>query len=1786
MDFANLLQSTSTKLSKASVTPADPAFPCSIESLITSVVSSTNQSYESAYQKIYQIWTSAISTLNNTDNIETTMDAATTTYLHALLVAMSSLNNGTASTGEHLLTTVLVPILNTNSNNSIYSATLIPTCLTIIADACTCYTSQLELFCAATLRHYSQEIQSMNTANEEKDELENINKSNSWRNWSTSLLRVCDAIHASESTNAINLLHPFLCKQLLPQLCRCALNVDNKHARVGALRIFGSPTVRLLFLQEQKEMNKLYQTCVVLWEKNDTMKQTKRIAYDVLVHTFELCQGAHLQEEMWNIVLEGLETDRDETIQKISLHLLHLACQRVYEDERWNVTSKDTTSIGTKNATDNQVDQQKQKQNMLKRQRWGRRMEQFRALYSVLDEFAHHLVDSMWPEMKSLYVLQDENTNSNTTNDSTNVAIAFPPSFMVPTFRWTSIILRKAFKHDNPSVRANLIRQFLEFPFSKNVHCPIAPSFLCDVLLPALDWPMFYRRHVEGIQLTLIVFFKRVLRLAGNQHQVGIYLRAYIEGLTRVINPYALSCLLQVFVSLRDDDTKDTKGTKGTKGTKDTQDNTQETKDAEGNKEKDPILLSTLCAGAFGRNELKCLRIIVSKNIDMNMSEHLVANGVVAAMTLCVDLNDLEKKRIQSIHERETATSDTRKIGESDAFVVVPSLSNSNLSIIGEILGRFRPPMLCPGTFRHLSISTWLNGHEWVSNELHDMLKSMLRSPRSKNYNANNYCSSNEFGLFWWCLSSSSADSILTTLCLTLGSLYKNAYMESGIVETALEIYVHIVRYRRLAMLHGAEGPKSVMSLSLEKDKADNTADTEDTTETEATEETKQDVYVRDICRIRKLFATAMNDMLSYCEMKCHSVEEAIFSHDGTLPLPLLAVRETALLYLAPFKASSFSSSSNVYNSSLNCVHSSLHRVLVQSISNLNNNTTADMEVVAMRNVDALLDVAIRSVLFVDHANEGWLPQNVLHMLLLHDRAYLNKMKTNRSTDTKMSMLLSVHVVHRWKCISWVLEALDMNAMAETDVVALFKGAADIMDCVGIECLPSVYSTLRRVLPKYIEIQQKKEQKKEQIKEQEENQEGQNENNVLLQEMTQLMNNAWSCLVDFELTKDTSHYHRMEEYLKFAFHSIMFRHFPTLTEKWFLIVMKHRNMTNPQLLQRLVMTCYDGCWSTQFDIAQQYVPYVCNSLILYQEPQTNHLHETERVHYGPPPTSLVRVISIWCLERMVKLDNTKIERKEDPIISSARALYLHTILSNLMDMNFQTDWIEDYMPTSRVHRSKMRCWQALCVLSKFIVKDSQNENKKFQEYVEKTSQIVLQNNHATIRYYVELFLARLLTGGGSKHIRLHLNSFILHPLRVVEVSTKSIASMLVVLIHSLNDIIIAIEENEENEEGEEDVRKDKKDSMKTQLVATVLPLLGSSGSQTRILSQIIMNRIHPKGYQNDTSTNQDAVHTVLSPILKFLRENKDMVRMRIKQEKVFSTEIIDYKCSMEGLLATPMNSFGDFYDVPLIERVRDACIEYQRETEILHPERFFFRNPKDKNSKSMKDKKNNSNNSNNKQSQPTKIVTDLVASAKSVEETEDHSAAFNFQQKIQPWSSLNVLNEEQANVRSGDVSEDKKSVQSLVVIASLLDKIPNLGGLARTAEIFGASKLVIGSKKVLENKLFQSVSVTAEKWIDIDECPPEELYAYLENMQQSGYSIIGVEQTSQSTSLEKYTFPTKTVLLLGREKTGIPSQFIHMLDHCVEIPQLGLIRSLNVHVSAAIMVWEYTRQQILKDGGD
>ena len=93
----------------------------------------------------------------------------------------------------------------------------------------------------------------------------------------------------------------------------------------------------------------------------------------------------------------------------------------------------------------------------------------------------------------------------------------------------------------------------------------------------------------------------------------------------------------------------------------------------------------------------------------------------------------------------------------------------------------------------------------------------------------------------------------------------------------------------------------------------------------------------------------------------------------------------------------------------------------------------------------------------------------------------------------------------------------------------------------------------------------------------------------------------------------------------------------------------------------------------------------------------------------------------------------------------------------------------------------------------------------------------------------------------------------------------------------------------------------------------------------------------------------------------------------------------------------------------------------------------------------------------------------------------------------------------------------------------------------------------------------------------------QNLLPWLRKQKRQGWFIVGLEQTSSSVSLEQFAFPDRPILLLlGKEKEGIPVEFLHVVDQCVEIPQLGIIRSLNVHVSGSIAIWEQTRQKIMK----
>ncbi|XP_057591947.1 probable methyltransferase TARBP1 isoform X2 [Hippopotamus amphibius kiboko] len=198
-------------------------------------------------------------------------------------------------------------------------------------------------------------------------------------------------------------------------------------------------------------------------------------------------------------------------------------------------------------------------------------------------------------------------------------------------------------------------------------------------------------------------------------------------------------------------------------------------------------------------------------------------------------------------------------------------------------------------------------------------------------------------------------------------------------------------------------------------------------------------------------------------------------------------------------------------------------------------------------------------------------------------------------------------------------------------------------------------------------------------------------------------------------------------------------------------------------------------------------------------------------------------------------------------------------------------------------------------------------------------------------------------------------------------------------------------------------------------------------------------------------------------------------------------------------------------------------------------------------------------------------------------EADNQSEWADVQKKIIPWKN-NVPDLDLELVFQDRAAKLGKSISRLIVVASLIDKPTNLGGLCRTCEVFGASALVVGNLQCIRDKQFQHLSVSAEQWLPLVEVRPPQLIDYLQQKKAEGYTIVGVEQTVRSLDLTQYCFPEKSLLLLGNEREGIPANLIQQLDVCVEIPQQGIIRSLNVHVSGALLVWEYTRQRLLEQG--
>lgn len=160
------------------------------------------------------------------------------------------------------------------------------------------------------------------------------------------------------------------------------------------------------------------------------------------------------------------------------------------------------------------------------------------------------------------------------------------------------------------------------------------------------------------------------------------------------------------------------------------------------------------------------------------------------------------------------------------------------------------------------------------------------------------------------------------------------------------------------------------------------------------------------------------------------------------------------------------------------------------------------------------------------------------------------------------------------------------------------------------------------------------------------------------------------------------------------------------------------------------------------------------------------------------------------------------------------------------------------------------------------------------------------------------------------------------------------------------------------------------------------------------------------------------------------------------------------------------------------------------------------------------------------------------------------------------------------------VDEFKESAKMpLIVVLDDVRSLHNVGSVFRSCDAFRAEAVYLcGITATPPGAEIHKTALGAEdsmawKYFDTAADAVSELH-------RNGYEVIAVEQCEGSTKLPEMRINSdkKYAVILGNEVKGVHQEVVDMSDGCLEIPQYGTKHSLNVSVTAGIVVWEFARQ--------
>ena len=136
-------------------------------------------------------------------------------------------------------------------------------------------------------------------------------------------------------------------------------------------------------------------------------------------------------------------------------------------------------------------------------------------------------------------------------------------------------------------------------------------------------------------------------------------------------------------------------------------------------------------------------------------------------------------------------------------------------------------------------------------------------------------------------------------------------------------------------------------------------------------------------------------------------------------------------------------------------------------------------------------------------------------------------------------------------------------------------------------------------------------------------------------------------------------------------------------------------------------------------------------------------------------------------------------------------------------------------------------------------------------------------------------------------------------------------------------------------------------------------------------------------------------------------------------------------------------------------------------------------------------------------------------------------------------------------------------------------QLHNTSAVMRSCEVFGIQELNVIEER-FGKRIDKQIAMGAQKWVDINR--HDSVSNCISTLKQQGYQIIATTPHEKDSTVEKFDISKPSALFFGTEKEGLSEEVMKRADGFLKIPMVGFTESLNISVSAAIIIQDLTNR--------